>query len=146
MENDDGQYEVLSKDEICSKYMKKIIESVRKKSSVNHSTTSLRINLNQFGWDHLKVMKILLHNNIQTENVLPEQSDSSKLMNAEKIQDFKCTICFENYSEEQDMLMGLKCNHVCCHSCWTTYITTKVTIIYFIEGRSPSRYKWRFFI
>ena len=127
MEKDEDQYEILSKDEI-SKNMEKIIENVSSKTSVtNYSTTSLRIKLNQFGWDQQKTMELFLpHNNIQNEDVLLSQIDSSKLMNAEKIHNLKCNICFENFPEGQDLLMGLKCNHVCCHSCWTTYIKTKI--------------------
>ena len=125
MEKDEDQYEILSKEEIF-KHMQKIIENVRRQTPVNYSTTSLRIKLNQFEWDQQKIMELFLpHNNIQNEDVL-SQIDSSKLMNAEKINNFKCNICFENFPEGQDLLMGLKCNHVCCHSCWTTYIKTKI--------------------
>ena len=113
----DSKFEVLSSKQV-SKYMKKIIKDVSVDSKV---TTNVRILLNQFEWNQQNVLDIL-YSNAANDEVL-NQINSSELVKVETSIDC-CLICFENHPD--DHMFDLNCGHVCCHSCWTIYITTKI--------------------
>ena len=50
------------------------------------------------------------------------QIGSSELVKVET--NIDSAICFENHP---DHMFGLNCGHVYCHSCWTSYISIKIT-------------------
>ena len=112
----DSKFGVLSSKQI-SKYMKKIIKDVSADSKV---ATNVRILLNQFEWNQQKVLDILYSNDVYDVNI--NQINSSELVKVET--NIDCSICFENLPNH---MFSLNCGHVCCHSCWTFYITIKIT-------------------
>ena len=112
----DSKFGVLSSKQV-SKYMKKIIRDVNVDSKV---TTNVRILLNQFEWNQQKALDMLYGNAATNEDL--NQINSSDLVKVET--SFDCSICFENHA---DHMFSLNCGHICCHSCWTFYITVKIT-------------------
>ena len=115
---EDSKYGVLSSKQV-SKYMQKIIKDVCVDSK---DRTNVRILLNQFEWNQQKVLDILYSNNGAMDEEDQNQINSSELVKVES--SFSCSICFENHP---DHMFDLNCGHVCCHSCWTFYITIKIT-------------------
>ena len=118
IEETDSIFEVLSNIQV-SEYMKKIIKDI---SVDSNNATNVRILLNQFEWNQQKVLDVLYSNIGAGENNILKQIKSSELVKVETSID--CSICFENHS---DHMFGLNCGHVYCYSCWTFYISIKIT-------------------
>ena len=118
IEETDSIFEVLSNIQV-SEYMKKIIKDI---SVDSNNATNVRILLNQFEWNQQKVSDVLYSNIGTGENNILKQIKSSELVKVETSID--CSICFENHS---DHMFGLNCGHVYCYSCWTFYISIKIT-------------------
>jgi ariadne-1 len=86
------------------------------------STQAVRILLNHFNWDKMKLMDRLFGSS--QEAVLVEarvvQSGQAMAPPTDEAQD--CNICYL----PQERMAGLGCGHMFCHLCWAEYLTGQI--------------------
>jgi len=127
-EQENYPFEVLTTEEIVNH----MVDCIREVNSVVEiPATTTRILLNHFKWDKEKLMeryydgdqaKLFKDAHVINPFNKPTSAPKPKI---QKIGMEECEICFLSYPG--NMMTGLECCHRFCTSCWTEYLTTKIT-------------------
>lgn len=134
-EEDEFTYDCLTPESIVST-MKKCIDEVNSVFEIASATA--RILLTHFKWDKEKLLEKYYSSDQDTlfkeaHVINPLKSGPSAVKrvpsqtatSSRRSQQTCCEICISQFP--QASLTGLECGHVFCYSCWTEYLTTKIT-------------------